>query len=69
METRAEFINRKQQLMTESWTACQNIPTGYIEDLCATIPGRLIDVLKMKCNLAKYWSKIGIYKIYKILNR
>lgn len=41
--------------------AWENIPTAYIEDLYSTIPGRLIEVLKMKINLTKYWGKIGIY--------
>lgn len=55
-ETRAEFINTKQQLITEIRTAWENIFSAYIEVLYATFPGRLIEVLvlKIKGNLTKY---------------
>lgn len=56
LETRAEFINTKQQLMAEIQTAWENIPTAYTEELY----GRLIEVLKINGNLTKYWGKIGI---------
>lgn len=32
LETPAEFINTKQQLVEEIQTALENIPTAYIED-------------------------------------
>lgn len=54
-------MNKKQQLMAKIRTAWEKIPTAFIEDLCATIPGRLIEILKMKSNLTKYEGKIGIY--------
>lgn len=42
LETCAEFINTKHQLMAEIQNASQNIPAAYIEDLYGTILARVI---------------------------